>query len=70
MIIQVKAHIPLIRFRKGGDSRLNSSTNVNANQPSVKGSGLDESNTPIKYRRKTMSDLEMQVIEVSMLLMF
>ena len=59
---QVKPHIPLIRFRKGGNT-LNQTNASSTSSVKTVGS-LEETMTPIKYRRKTLSQLEIDTIEV------
>jgi len=68
----VKAHIPLIRFRKGataGRSHNSSPATPSApsNAPAIgltpRGTGIDESLLPKRYRRVPMSQVEIEVIE-------
>ncbi|GIY44971.1 uncharacterized protein CDAR_267171 [Caerostris darwini] len=67
----VKQHIPLIKFRKGG----NEIPGINQNQTShsqslgvsssrsQKGSAIDDTELPARYSRKPMSQIEMEFIE-------
>lgn len=61
---QVKPHIPLIRFRKGGNTSQANSSSTSSIKPAASVGSLEEAMTPIKYRRKTLSQLEMETIEV------
>ncbi|GFR03558.1 uncharacterized protein TNCT_69192 [Trichonephila clavata] len=59
----VKPHIPLIKFRKGGKDVPGSQTLGVSPSRSQKKSGIDESELPAKYSRKSLSQIEIEFIE-------
>jgi len=65
----VKAHVPLIKFRKGiaRPHTAPTSSEASSNAPkiglSARGTGIDDMSLPKRYQRKQMTGLEMEVIE-------
>jgi len=69
----IKPHLPLIRFKKGGNVR---TTGAQVNESMVssrtsgppigvtpRGSGIEEELMPKRYERKPITPLEMEIIE-------
>jgi len=72
----IKPHLPLIKFKKGGNVRtnvgmissdvVNTSSTASSGPPigsTPRGSGIEEEFMPQRYQRKPITDLEMEIIE-------
>ncbi|KAG8197872.1 hypothetical protein JTE90_024271 [Oedothorax gibbosus] len=67
----VKPHLPLIKFRYGkrennqamNPKQSSSLTNLGPQKLSQKGSGIDDTELPLKYFRKPLTQLEIETIE-------
>lgn len=61
----VKPHIPLIRFRKGGLDKTAGVSGLNSPSSSSAPSKntIDESQLPLKYQRKPLGSLEIEIIQ-------